>query len=116
YVGDIVVNGNKLTGVSGNSNRIAESSGTLTQSKLATFDGNANVVAEAGSGTLGITYPAKFFIPGCHNNNTTAWNLPTSKPATLSANTGTNIQECTLDFADGQSAQYGLLLPDDWTS
>jgi len=116
YVGDLVVNGNKLTGVSGNSNRIAESSGTLTQSKLATFDGNANVVAEAGSGTLGITYPAKFFIPGCHNNNTTAWNLPTSKPATLSANTGTNIQECTLDFADGQSAQYGLLLPDDWTS
>jgi len=119
YVPNIVLNGsNALNAVSGNSGRVAQSSGAMTQTKLKTADANGNIVDTAGSGTLGITFPAKYFIPGALCNNVTpspAWNLPTANAAAASCNTGTNVQESTLDFADGQSAQYGLLLPSDWT-
>jgi hypothetical protein len=118
YISDLVLNGNLLTTVSGSSGRIAESSGAMTQNKLKTADANGNIVDTAGNGTLGITFPAKYFIPGALCNNATpspAWNLPTSNAAAASCNTGMNVQEAGLDFADGQSAQYGLLLPSDWT-
>ena len=118
-LGAVRVNGSLLTSVSGNSNRIAQSSGTLTASKIATFDSNGNVIAEAGPGTLGITFPTKtLFVSAVCNNATaaTTWSLPRSSAPTSNCNTGTNIQEGTVDFADGQSAQFNVALPADWTS
>jgi hypothetical protein len=110
--------GNQMTSVSGNSGRAAQSSGTMTVTKLKTADANGNIVDTAGSGTLGITFPSKLFITGALCNNATpapAWNLPTSAAPTVSCRTGTNIQEGTLNFADADSAQFSLPLASDWT-
>jgi hypothetical protein len=51
-------------------------------------------------------------------NNATAspvWDLPTSNAPLPSCNTGTNVQEGTLQFADASNAQIGFALPEDWT-
>jgi hypothetical protein len=107
-----------LTGVSGNTATVA-TTGTLTTAKLLTVDASGNTISGTGSGSLGFTFPAKAHVTAALCNNATpatAWNLPTSSAPAASCNTGKNIQEGTLDFADGQSAQFGYLLPSDWTS
>jgi hypothetical protein len=109
---------NQLTSVSGNSGQVAQSSGTLSQTKLKTADANGNIVDAGGSGTLGITFPSKTYASSAICNNTaaaSAWNLPTSAAPTVSCRTGTNIQEGTLNFADADSAQFSLPLASDWT-
>lgn len=57
------------------------------------------------------------FIPALCNNATpsAAWDLPTSNAAVPACNTGTNVQEGVLQFADAQNAQIGFALPEDWT-
>jgi hypothetical protein len=110
--------GTLLSSASGNSGRVAQSTGTLGAGKLGTFDAGGNIIQAAGSGTLGITIPRKILIGSAFCNNTasgTSWNLPTASAPTANCNTGSNVREATLDFADGQSAQYGLYLPSDWT-
>jgi hypothetical protein len=110
--------GNQMTSVSGNSGQVAQSSGTLSQTKLKTADANGNIVNAGGSGTLGITFPSKTYASSAFCNNTaaaSAWNLPTSAAPTVSCRTGTNIQEGTLNFADADSAQFSLPLASDWT-
>jgi hypothetical protein len=77
-----------------------------------------NADGVSGNPTPALVFPSKIFIPGALCNNATAvpaWSLPTSNAAAASCNSGSNVQEGTLDFADGQSAQYALLLPNDWT-
>lgn len=109
---------NTLTSASGNSARVAQSSGTLGSGKIASFDANANVIALSGSGTTGFTFPSKgtFIAAGCNAATASpSWDLPTASAPTPNCNTGTNIQEGTLDFADGQSAQFKVPLPSDWT-
>ncbi len=51
------------------------------------------------------------------NNATPApsWELPTSNAPTAACNTGTNVQEGVLQFADSNNAQIGYSLPEDWT-
>jgi hypothetical protein len=110
--------GNQMTSVSGNSGRVAQSSGTLSQTKLKTADANGNIIDAGGSGALGITFPSKTYASSAICNNTaadSAWNLPTSAAPTVSCRTGTNIQEGTLNFADADSAQFSLPLASDWT-
>jgi hypothetical protein len=110
--------GNQMTSVSGNSGQVAQSSGTLSQTKLKTADANGNIVNASGSGTLGITFPSKTYASSAFCNNTaaaSAWNLPTSAAPTVTCRTGTNIQEGTLNFADADSAQFSLPLASDWT-
>jgi len=110
--------GNQMTSVSGNSGQVAQSSGTLSQTKLKTADANGNIVNAGGSGTLGITFPSKTYASSAICNNsaaTSAWNLPPSAAPTVSCRTGTNIQEGTLNFADADSAQFSLPLASDWT-
>jgi hypothetical protein len=109
---------NQLTSVSGNSGQVAQSSGTLSKTKLKTADANGNIVDAGGSGTLGITFPSKTYASSAICNNTaaaSAWNLPTSAAPTVSCRTGTNTQEGTLNFADADSAQFSLPLASDWT-
>jgi hypothetical protein len=110
--------GNQMTSVSGNSGQVAQSSGTLSQTKLKTADANGNIVDAGGTGTLGITFPSKTYASSAICNNTaadSAWNLPTSAAPTVSCRTGTNTQEGTLNFADADSAQFSLPLASDWT-
>jgi hypothetical protein len=113
------LNGSKqLTSVSGNSGQVAQSSGTLSETKLKTADANGNIVDAGGSGTLGITFPSKTYASSAICNNTvpaSAWNLPTSAAPTVSCRIGTNTQEGTLNFADADSAQFSLPLASDWT-
>jgi hypothetical protein len=109
---------NQMTSVSGNSGQVAQSSGTLSQTKLKTADANGNIIDAGGSGALGITFPSKTYASSAICNNTaadSAWNLPTSAAPTVSCRTGTNIQEGTLNFADADSAQFSLPLASDWT-
>jgi hypothetical protein len=109
---------NQMTSVSGNSGQVAQSSGTLSRTKLKTADANGNIVDAGGSGTLGITFPSKTYASSAICNNTaaaSAWNLPTSAAPTVSCRTGTNTQEGTLNFADADSAQFSLPLASDWT-
>jgi hypothetical protein len=109
---------NQMTSVSGNSGQVAQSSGSLSRTKLKTADKNGNIVDAGGSGTLGITLPLKTYASSAICNNTaaaSAWNLPTSAAPTVSCRTGTNIQEGTLNFADADSAQFSLPLASDWT-
>jgi hypothetical protein len=156
--------GNAVTSLSGNSGRVAQSSGALTAAHYAGFDANGNIIDNgtgtgagvtdpggngimvrtglntsvnrtlqptsgsaltwtngdgvAGNPTPAIVFPSKVMITGALCNNATAapaWNLPTSSAPASNCNTGSNVQEGTLDFADSQSAQYGYLLPSDWT-
>lgn len=61
---------------------------------------------------------SKAFIPFAICNNATpgtSLSLPTANAATPACNTGTNIQEGTLNFDDGQSAQFTYLIPSDWS-
>ena len=52
--GDLSLNGNQITGVSGNSGRIAESSGALGSGNLGMFDASGNIV-DSGIAASGIT-------------------------------------------------------------
>jgi len=155
---------NSLTSASGNSGKIAQSTGTLTSGNLAKFDANGNIVdatfaasnflpdpgsngivartaanttaartlqstsggaltwtnpaGTAGDPTPAFVFPGKGYFEAAGCNNATAspsWDLPTASAPTANCNTGSNIQEGTLDFADGQSAQFKTPLPSDWT-
>jgi hypothetical protein len=64
-----------------------------------------------------ITIPFNLFVQAAVCNNATAvatWTLLGSAAPEASCRKGTNVQEATLDFADGDSAQYEYLLPSDW--
>lgn len=77
---------------------------------------NKTVDAEGTGNT--ITIPFKLYINAALCNNATpgaSLNLPTSNAPTPTCNTGTNVQEGTLDFADGQTAQFAYPLPTDWS-
>jgi hypothetical protein len=107
-----------LTGAGGNAAIVTTQSAPLTTGKVVVGDANNNASPAGGSGTLGVTIPRKMLIIGALCNNTTArpaWSIPTSSAPTANCNTGRNVQEATLDFADGNSAQYSLYLPSDWT-
>jgi hypothetical protein len=52
--GDLSLNGNQIAGVSGNSGRVAESSGALGSGNLAMFDASGNIV-DSGIAASGIT-------------------------------------------------------------
>lgn len=61
--------------------------------------------------------PFKSFIEGALCGNaaaTSSWNLPTTAAPQVKCRAGSNVLEATLDFADGDSAQYQYLLPLDW--
>jgi hypothetical protein len=84
----------------------------VTSDSTNTFTNKTFNVESAGN-AITLLWRAQF--PSCVINNATtgsAWNLPTSSAPTVNARTGTNIQECTLDFADGDSAQpMSFILP-----
>jgi hypothetical protein len=107
---------NLATGLSGNSGILGQTSGGFTNGNLRKSDANGNAV-DSGI-AAGAPFVSKPFVPfGVCNNATpgTALSLPTSNAASPACNTGTNIQEGTLNFADGQSAQFTYLIPSDWT-
>jgi hypothetical protein len=84
---------------------------------IATHDRSLTV--PDADGQLAISpIPFNSFIVAALCNNATAvsaWNLPTVAAPQSNCRTGKNVQEATLDFADGDSAQYQYLLPSDWT-
>lgn len=87
----------------------------LTEANTKTLT-NKTIDAEA-AGNL-ITIPFKPWFGAALCNNVTAgssWSLPTAAAPTPNCNTGTNVQEGTLDFADTNNAQYVYQLPSDWT-
>jgi hypothetical protein len=107
-----------LNGAGGNAAIVTTQSAPLTTGKVVVGDANNSASPAGGSGTLGVTIPRKMLIIGALCNNATArpvWSMPTSGAPTANCNTGRNVQEATLDFADGNSAQYSLYLPSDWT-
>ena len=107
-----------LTGAGGNAAVVTTQSAPLTTGKVVVGDANNNASPAGGSGTLGVTIRRKMLLFGALCNNATAgpaWSLPTSSAPTANCNTGTNVQEGTLDFAGGNSAQHSLYLPSDWT-
>jgi hypothetical protein len=90
--------------------------GTDCTAAIASTLTNKTIDAE-GTGNL-ITIPFKPFIGAALCNNATAgpsMNLPTAAAPTVNCRTGSNVQEGTLDFADADSAQFGYMLPSDWT-
>ena len=107
-----------LTGAGGNAAIVTTQSAPLTAGKVLVGDANNNASPARGSGTLGVTIPRKMLIIGALCDNATArpaWSIPSSSAPSANCNTGRNVQEATLDFADGNSAQYTLYLPSDWT-
>ena len=87
--------GTALTNVSGNSGRVPQSSGTLSQNKGATFDANGNVVAQS-RGIATSTYT---------NATTTASNI-TGLSFAVAASTNYSIH-CDL-YYQGSAATAGL--------
>jgi hypothetical protein len=80
-------------------------------------------LAAIGTGAIAATsvidFPDKKYIPAANCNNATAgagWSLPTASAPTVACHTGTNVQDGYLQFADAQSAQFSLMIPDDWDS
>ena len=73
-----------------------------------------------GTGNV-ITQPSKRWLSAGRCQNVTAssdWSTPTTDPAVLACNTGTNTQKATWDFADGAavlSIQDSMMLPSDFT-
>jgi len=116
YVPNIVLNGsNPLNGVSGNSGKVAQSSGTMTQTKLKTADANGNIVDAAGSGTLGITFPLKIFIRfAICNNGVAALSTDTTAASTVAC-FGTNTKLGVWQAQDADVLTFSYLLTTDFT-
>lgn len=103
----------------GNTGWSGVGAGSVTASSTTTFT-NKTLNAES-TGNV-VTIPFTVWAPAGSCQNATAastWDLPTTNPAVAACATGTNTQLGTLDFADGAStlsAQWGLLIPDNFTS
>lgn len=98
-----------------------------TNNAAAMVVGTGASLAASGSGTINATNSALvngnnlikrgvFQAAACNNSTASpAWDLPVSNAPTATCNTGTNVQEGVLQFADTQNAQFHFSLPEDWT-
>jgi len=116
YVPNIVLKGsNPLNAVSGNSGKLAQSSGTMTQTKLKTADSNGNIVDATGGGTLGITLPSKIFIRfAVCNNGVAALSTDTTAASSVGC-FGTNTKLGVWRAQDADVLTFSYLLTTDFT-
>jgi hypothetical protein len=104
----ILPNGLQINGQTGNLTVLPGSS-----MMISTDGSNYYAVVELGS-----TVTFKVWIAAAACNGTTAgpmWDLPTSAAPAVNCMTGVNLQQGTLDFAVGQSAQNEVFIPGDWS-
>ncbi len=80
--------------------------------------GTAVVTISTGVQTYaGSIFPDVHMIAAANCNNATAgtgWSLPSGSPAVAACRTGTNIQDGVLQFVDGVTAQFSIMVPADW--
>jgi hypothetical protein len=92
--------------------------GGYTTSVTATATHDRHLTFPNVDGQLAVSpIPFKPFIDAAHCSSATAissWNLPAVAAPEVNCRTGESVQEATLDFADGDSAQYQYMLPSDW--
>jgi len=89
------------------------------QLKLEAADGSGSTLLMAKSaGELGgFVLPFKIFVPAARCNGaepSSSFSLSRANAPAPNCNEGTDVQEGTLDFLDGQSAEFAYALPSDW--
>lgn len=77
-----------------------------------------NPTGVAGNPTLSCTLPSHVWREAAYCNGSTTgpgWDMPSSNAPVPACLTGTHTNQGTLNFADGEVASFGDLLPSDWT-